>query len=216
MKKEIILQQISTKCENLQPAMKEEKRRQGKTNQDIVDSTGLSASTVNKFFAGSAIDPPISAAAAMAIDLGMSLDSLMGIKDSPQQDSREEIQRLELELAHRDELLRKTEEQVALLQERSDLMVAELERKEADMRAVRAGWKPVVYGMCGLSILLALFLFVYVFLDAANPDVGLIRKSASSPIVYIAALSLTCVVLYIGHTFVKKRMERKKNANHSH
>lgn len=210
-----ICQKIAPYCANLSSAMKEEKKKQRKTNQDIIDSTGLSPSTVNKFFAGSLPDPSVSSAAAIAIDLGLSLDSLMGIKEAPQ-DSSSQIQRLESEIAHRDELLRKTEEQVALLQERSDLMVAELERKEADMRSVRAGWKPIVYGMCGLSILLALFLFVYVFLDARNPDIGLIRRSASSPIVYLAAMSIIGVVLYIGHTFVKKRMERLKNADHSH
>lgn len=215
MKDELILQQISTLCDNLPSAMKEEKERQRKTNQQIADSTGLSISTVNKFFAGSLSNPGIFSVAPIAIDLGMSLDSLMGITEAPQ-DSHSEIQRLESEIAHRDELQRKTEEQVALLRERSALMVAELERKEADMRAVRSSWKPIVYGLCGLSILLAMFLFVYVFLDARNPDVGLIRRSTSSPIVYIAAMSIVGIVLYIGHTFVKKRMERKKNADHSH
>lgn len=215
MKNKLILQHISTFCDNLPSAMKEEKERQRKTNQQIADSTGLSISTVNKFFAGSLSNPGIFSVAPIAIDLGMSLDALMGITEAPQ-DSSSQIHFLESEIAHRDELLRKTEEQVALLQERSDLMVAELERKEADMRSVRAGWKPIVYGMCGLSILLALFLFVYVFLDARNPDIGLIRSGASSPVVYLAAISIVGVVLYIGHTFVKKRMERKKNADHSH
>lgn len=213
MEEKHIYQQISTFCENLPGEMKAEKERQRKTNQQIADSTGLSISTVNKFFAGSLSNPGIYSVAPIAIDLGMSLDKLMGITEAPQ-DSGDEIRRLETEVAHRDELLRKTEGQVALLQERSDLMVAELGRKEAEIQAIRASWKPVVYGMCGLSILLAVFLIVYVFLDVRNPDIGLIRKTVSSPVVYLAAFSLAGVVLYIGHTFVKKRMERTKNADH--
>lgn len=213
MEEKHIYQQISTFCDNLPGEMKVEKERQRKTNQQIADSTGLSISTVNKFFAGSLSNPGIYSVAPIAIDLGMSLDKLMGITEAPQ-DSGDEIRRLETEVAHRDELLRKTEGQVALLQERSDLMVAELGRKEAEIQAIRASWKPVVYGMCGLSILLAVFLIVYVFLDVRNPDIGLIRKTVSSPVVYLAAFSLAGVVLYIGHTFVKKRMERTKNADH--
>lgn len=215
MKDELILQQISTLCDNLPSTMKEEKERQRKTNQQIAGSTGLSISTVNKFFAGSLSNPGIFSVAPIAIDLGMSLDKLMGITEATQ-NSDDEIRRLETEVTHRDELLHKTEEQVALLQERSDLMVTELERKETEIQAVRASWKPVVYGLCGLSILLAVFLFVYVFLDARNPEMGLIRKTVSSPIVYVAAFSLAGVVLYIGHTFVKKRLERTKNADHPH
>lgn len=213
MEEKHIYQQISTFCDNLPGEMKVEKERQRKTNQQIADSTGLSISTVNKFFAGSLSNPGIYSVAPIAIDLGMSLDKLMGITEAPQ-DSGDEIRRLETEVAHRDELLRKTEGQVALLQERSDLMVAELGRKEAEIQAIRASWKPVVYGMCGLSILLAVFLIVYVFLDVRNPDIGLIRKTVSSPVVYLAAFSLAGVVLYIGHAFVKKRMERTKNADH--
>lgn len=203
-----ICQQIAPCCADLSSAMKDEKKRQGKTNQDIIDSTGLSPSTVNKFFAGSLPDPSVSSAAAIAIDLGMSLDSLMGIKEAPQ-DSSGQIQHLESEIAHRDELLQKTEEQVSLLQERSRLM-------EKEIAAVRNSWRSVAYSMAGLAILFGCFLMVYVLLDVANPGIGLFQGSKLSPIVYLAAFSIIGTVLFIGHSMSKKRMERKKNADHSH
>ena len=47
-----IIQQISTICENLPTKMKNAKEDQHKTNQQIIDSTGLSESTVKNFSQG--------------------------------------------------------------------------------------------------------------------------------------------------------------------
>ena len=49
MEKRKIIQQISTICDNLPAKMKWAKEEQHKTNQQIIDSTGLSESMVKKF-----------------------------------------------------------------------------------------------------------------------------------------------------------------------
>ena len=74
MEKRKIIQQISTICDNLPTKMKWAKEEQHKTNQQIIDSTGLSESMVKKFFSGHLAGPSIYDVTAIAIDLGLSLD----------------------------------------------------------------------------------------------------------------------------------------------
>lgn len=203
-----IIQQISTICENLPAKMKNAKEDQHKTNQQIIDSTGLSESTVKKFFSGHLSGPSIYDVTAMAIDLDLSLDELMELSP-PKQDQSAEIEQLKTELAHKEEMLAEKDKAIARLEERSHMM-------EKEISAVRSSWKVVTYGATGLSILFGLFLMVYVFLDMRNPNLGLFRGDTVAPIVYVAAFSIIGTSLFIGQTMVKRRMERKKNADNSH
>lgn len=199
MENQITYIELSEKCGNLPHIMRLEKEAQHKTNQQVADETGLPVYTVNKFFAGSLSNLGIYTVAPIAVALGLSLDQLLGITQAPPES---DAKRLEEELAHKDQLLQKTEEQVALLQERSRMM-------EREINAVRANWKPVVYGLTGLCILLAVYLLTYVTLDARNPNLGLIQAARSSPLVYVAGLSIVSMCLYIGHLFTKRKNQKK-------
>lgn len=202
-----ILQQISTVCDNLPVKMKQAKEEQRKTNQQIIDSTGLSESTVKKFFSGHLSGPSIYDVTAMAIDLGLSLDELMELSP-PKQDQSAEIKQLKIEIAHKEEMLAEKDKAISRLEDRSHMM-------ENEISTVRGNWKEIAYGVSGLSVLFGLFLMVYVFLDMRNPNLGLFRGDTAAPIVYVAAFSIVGTCLFIGHTMVKRRMERKKNADNT-
>lgn len=208
MENKQIIQQISTICDNLPNKMKWAKEAQHKTNQQIIDSTGLSESMVKKFFSGHLSGPSIYDVTAIAIDLDLSLDELMELSP-PKQDQSAEIERLKAEISHKEEMLAEKDNAIARLEERSHMM-------EKEISAVRSSWKGVTYGATWLSILLGFFLMIYVFLDMKNQNFGLFRGTTVAPIVYVAAFSIIGTSLFIGHTMVKRRMERKKNADNTH
>lgn len=104
MEKRKIIQQISTICDNLPAKMKWAKEEQHKTNQQIIDSTGLSESMVKKFFSGHLTGPSIYDVTAIAIDLDLSLDELMELSP-PKKDQSAEIERLKTEISHKEELI---------------------------------------------------------------------------------------------------------------
>lgn len=205
MESKQIIQQISTICDNLPTKMKRAKEEQHKTNQQVIDSTGLSESMVKKFFSGHLTGPSIYDVTAIAIDLGLSLDELMEIS-TPEKDRSAEIDQLKTEIAHKEELLAEKDKAISRLEDRSRMM-------EKEISAVRNSWKGVTYGATGLAVLFGVFLMVYVFLDMRNPNLGLFRGTTAAPIVYIAAFAIVGTCLFIGHKAVKRRMERKKNAN---
>ncbi len=209
-----IIQQISTICDNLPAKMKKVKEDQHKTNQQIIDSTGLSESTVKKFFSGHLSGPSIYDVTAMAIDLGLSLDELMELAP-PQEDQTAELDRLRLELAHKEELLEEKDHAINRLLDRSriqedgialrntqivqkDKIIAQ---KDADIKAVRKADRPLIFGLCGLCILFTFVWAIYVVLDARNPDQGLIRAGGEiSAIIWLGAVCvvvLLVVLLYI-------------------
>lgn len=202
-----IIQEISAVCEKLPVKMKQAKEEQRKTNQQIIDSTGVCESAVKKFFPGHLSGPSIYDVTAIAIDLGLSLDELMELSP-PKQDQSAEIERLKTEIAHRDELISEKDKAISRLEERSHMM-------EKEISAVRGSWKGVTYGATGLAIMFGLFLMIYVFLDMRNPNLGLFQAGHTSPIVYVAAFSIVGVSLFVGRTMVKRRMERKKNADNT-
>lgn len=208
MENKQIIQQISTICDNLPTKMKWAKEAQHKTNQQVIDSTGLSESMVKKFFSGHLTGPSIYDVTAIAIDLGLSLDELMEIS-TPAKDQSAEIEQLKTEIVHKEELLAEKDRAISRLEERSRMM-------EKEISAVRNSWKGVTYGATGLTVLFGVFLMIYVFLDMRNPNLGLFRGTTAAPIVYIAAFAIVGTCLFIGHRMVKRRMERKKNANNTH
>lgn len=209
MEKIKIIQQISTICDNLPAKMKKAKEDQHKTNQQIIDSTGLSESTVKKFFSGHLSGPSIYDVTAMAIDLGLSLDELMEIYP-PRQDQSAEIAQLKTEIAHKEEMIAEKDKAISRLEDRSHIM-------ENEISTVRSNWKEIAYVTSGLSLLFGLFLMVYITLDARNPNIGLIRGTTAAPIVYVAAFSIIGMCFYIVQTVVRRNAKRRKrDANNAH
>ena len=208
MEKRKIIQQISTICDDLPTKMKWAKEEQHKTNQQIIDSTGLSESMVKKFFSGHLSGPSIYDVTAIAIDLDLSLDELMELSP-PKQDQSVEIARLKTEIAHRDELITEKDNAISRLEERSHML-------ENEIFAVRWNWKIITYGAVGLAMMFGLILMIYVSLDMRNPNLGLIREGHTSPIVYVAAILIVGAFLSIGHAIRLQRMEKKKNADNTH
>lgn len=209
MEKIKIIQQISTICDNLPAKMKKAKEDQHKTNQQIIDSTGLSESTVKKFFSGHLNGPSIYDVTAIAIDLGLSLDELMELSP-PKQDQSAEIEQLKTELAHKEEMLAEKDKAISRLEDRSHIM-------ENEISTVRGNWKGIAYLASGLSVLFGLFLMVYVFLDMRNPNLGLFRGTTAAPIVYVAAFTIIGTCLYIIRTAAKRNAKRRKrDANNTH
>lgn len=209
MEKIKIIQQISTICDNLPAKMKKAKEDQHKTNQQIIDSTGLSESTVKKFFSGHLNGPSIYDVTAIAIDLDLSLDKLMELSP-PKQDQSAEIEQLKTELAHKEEMLAEKDKAISRLEDRSHIM-------ENEISTVRGNWKVIAYWASGLSVLFGLFLMVYVFLDMRNPNLGLFRGATAAPIVYVAAFTIIGTCLYIIRTAVKRNAKRRKrDANNTH
>lgn len=205
----MIIQQISTICDNLPAKMKKAKEEQHKTNQQIIDSTGLSESTVKKFFSGHLSGPSIYDVTAMAIDLGLSLDELMELS-LPKQDQSAEINQLKTEIAHKEEMLAEKDKAISRLEDRSHIM-------ENEISTVRSNWKEIAYVTSGLSLLFGLFLMVYITLDARNPNIGLIRGTTAAPIVYVAAFSVIGMCFYIVQTVVRRNAKRRKrDANNAH
>lgn len=208
MENKQIIQQISTICDNLPTKMKWAKEEQHKTNQQVIDSTGLSESMVKKFFSGHLTGPSIYDVTAIAIDLGLSLDELMEIS-TPAKDQSAEIEQLKTQLAHKEELLAEKDRAISRLEERSHMI-------EKELYAVRSSWRRITYGAAGLATLFGACLMIYVFLDMKNPNLGLFRGTRSSPVVYAAAFAIAGVCLLVCRKMVKRRMEQKKNANDTH
>ena len=198
-----ILQQISTICDNLPSKMKHAKEDQHKTNQQIIDSTGVSESAVKKFFSGHLSGPSIYDVTAIAIDLGLSLDELMELSP-PKQDQSVEIERLKTEILHKEELISEKDNAISRLEERSHMM-------DKEISAVRYNWKHVTYGAAGLAVLFGIFLMVYVFLDMQNPYLGLFRSGHAAPIVYVAAFPIIATCLYIVRAVINRNTKRRKH-----
>lgn len=204
----------STISEQMQPAfdafpgkIKDEKIRKGLTSQQLSDMSGVPTATINRIITGAVINPGIFSAAALCATLGMSLDDLMGTAPQPGS-SAAELAQLQQELAHKDELLAEKEKSVDLLRERSGMMEQEIRRLNTQLQETRRTWKPLLYGLCGLCILLTIVWGVYVVLDAQQPDIGLIRSGAVSPLIWIGAAAVVVLLIMLLH-FTVSRFYRK-------
>lgn len=180
--------------------LREAKRVSGFTNQQLADAANVPQSTVSKLLAsGCNGNPNAFYLAAICEALGLSMDALMGISLPKGPDnSGEKMRSLQVEVAHKEELLQERSKQIDLLQERSKLV-------EGGIRERR----PVIYGLTGLCIILAMALMAYVVMDAQNPTMGLIRADGTNIWVYLVAMAIIVTCLFIGHTMIKKRLRRK-------
>lgn len=172
--------EMQERAEKLQEAMKAEKQKQGKTNQQMIDESGVARSTVNNFFAGALGGPGLVQTAALCKVLGMSIDNAMGLSPA----SAEDVEKLREELAHKEELIR-------IL--------------DGGVKARR----PLIYGLLGLCALLGMALMMYIILDVGRPDAGLIRADGVSPALIGLCLAGVCGGLWTAYRAVKDRVTRR-------
>lgn len=122
------------------------------TNQDIVDETGLSPSTVNNFLRGATKDPPLGTAGPICKMLGVSLDDCCDIDADPT-----ELQQAVQELTQK------------LQEANTKIEISALELKHA--REQLATYRALAW-IFGILVLLAMGALL---IDLANLGVGWIR-----------------------------------------
>lgn len=122
------------------------------TNQDIVDETGLSPSTVNNFLRGATKDPPLGTAGPICKMLGVSLDDCCDIDADPT-----ELQQAVQELTQK------------LQEANTKIEISALELKHA--REQLATYRALAW-IFGILVLLAMGALL---IDLSNLGVGWIR-----------------------------------------
>ena len=123
------------------------------TNQDIVDETGLSPSTVNNFLRGATKDPPLGTAGPICKMLGVSLDDCCDIDADPT-----ELQQAVQELTKK------------LQEANTKIEISALELKHA--REQLATYRALAW-IFGILVLLAMGALL---IDLSNLGVGWIRR----------------------------------------
>lgn len=185
-----------------------------RTYQEISDETQIPYHTVCRFFQGTMDDPGIY----IVNELAHALDVPMFAPDAP--DTTAEVERLESELCHKDELLAEKDRAIGRLVDRSRIMLTGIEfrenrlaEKENELHTVQDGSKPLVYGLLGLCVMLAAVLLVYMILDARNPYQGLIRvgEGRVSVVVLLGILGVTVAVLVLIYMAGAHRFVHRKN-----
>lgn len=204
-----IVAQMQPIFDALPEKLKGEKNRRGLTNQQLSDISGVPIATTSRILAGAVNNPGIYHIAPLCVALGVSLDGLMGVAPPPGDDAAE-LAALRQELAHREEIIAEKDKSVALLQERSYMMEREILALNAQIAETRRTWKPMLYGLCGLCILLTVVWGIYVVLDARQPDVGLIRTGAISPFVWIGAAAVVVLLVMLLHFTVSRWYRKSK------
>lgn len=168
-------------------ALRQAKDLAGETNKSVSEKSGVPISSVAKFFSGALTNPSFFMVASIAEALGVSLDELAGIP-SPEPDPA--------------------------LQSR--LAAAERELDMARKYAKRAETglderKPVIYGLVGLCIFLALAFGAYVVMDIRDTAHGLIRGgSIVSPLLYLLLIAIISTGLVTAHHIAKRRSKQKE------
>lgn len=88
-----IIAQIQKECEQFPSIVKQAKKQQGKTLQDIAEATGVPISHLSKYFSGNLANPNLYNAVAVCKYLGISLDKAFNL--SPIDDSSANLIELE-------------------------------------------------------------------------------------------------------------------------
>lgn len=189
-----------------------------RTYQEISDETQIPYHTVCRFFQGTMDDPGIY----IVNELAHALDVPMFAPDAP--DTTAEVERLESELCHKDELLAEKDKAIGRLVDRSRIMLTGIEsrdnrlaEKESELHTVQDGSKPLVYGLLGLCVMLAAVLLAYIVLDARNPYQGLIRvgEGKVSVVVFLGILGVTIAVLVLVYMAGARYFAHRKNKEES-
>ena len=189
-----------------------------RTYQEIADETKIPYHTICRFFQGSMNDPGIYTVNEISHALGVPLFSA----DRP--DATAEVEHLETELQHKDELLTEKDRAIARLLDRSRLMESGIEfrenrltEKEHELHTVQGGSKPLVYGLLSLCVVLAAVLLVYIILDVKNPYQGLIRtgEGGASIIIWGGVSGVIVALIAITHMVVSRWYAHQKNKGES-
>lgn len=217
-----IVAQMQPIFDALPEKLKDEKLRRGLTNQQLSDVSGVPIATTSRIIAGAVTNPGIFHVAALCAAMNISIDALMGI---PQPDSSAaELDALRQELEHKTELLAEKEAAVGRLLDRSRILEngistrdeqiqrqeEDIRRKDAEIKELRNFYKPLVYGLCGLCILLTVVWCIYVVLDARQPAVGLIRAGTISLFVWIGAAAVVVLLVMLLHFTVSRWYRKSK------
>lgn len=212
-----IVAQMQPVFDALPEKLKEEKNRRGLTNQQLSDISGVPIATTSRILAGAVSNPGIFHVSALCAAMGVSLDALMGMA-VPLDDCTAELTQLRQEVAHKSEMLEEKEKAIARLLDRSRMQEAgiaardaqiqnqeeDLRRRSEEAQAIRKAYKPLIYGLCGLCILLTVVWGIYVVLDARRPDVGLIRSDTVSPLIWIGAAAVVIILIMLLHFTVSR------------
>lgn len=189
---ETILQRIQPQCDALHLKMRSEKDAQQKTNQSVADSTGVPKSTVAKFFSGALSNPSVFGVSAICIDLGMSLDNLMGITPEPLNDNPSHVMELELRLES-------SEAQVKLLKEHSKRLEDGIKER-----------KPLIFGLLGMCSILFIAFMSYLVMDMSNMSFGFIRdEDHIFPVMAVLALLILSATAWVAHRLYVRRKNKK-------
>lgn len=173
------IQELSPFLSQFTDRIRQAKDEQHLTIDVIVEKSGVSVSNVTKIVSGSQSDPRLSNAAAICQTLNLSLDEVTGLVPPAPADTELAAQLLESQLREANK----------------DGQLIEL---HARLKAIL----PLVYSLCGLCIMLAMGLTVYLLGDSQYPDVGLIKwGEISGPAwvlicIIVASVGTTALLVY--------------------
>ena len=187
-----------TEYDEISQIIRQAKHEKNLTNQQLATAANVPQSFVNKLLAsGTSGSANAFYLASICKVLGLSMDDLMGLPKQEDPGQEDAIAILRTEIEHRDALLSEKDKQIKMMQ--------------TGLQSRRT----LIYSLTGLCILLAAALAAYVILDALNPAMGLIRKTGTNIGVYLMAMAIIGVCLYIGHSMVKRRSKKlREEQNH--
>lgn len=180
-----------TEYDEMSQIIRQAKHERNLTNQQLSTAANVPQSFVNKLLASGTSGSANAFYLASICDvLGLSMDDLMGLPKQEDSEQEDAIAILRTEIEHRDALLAEKDKRIKMMQ------------KGIQSR------RTLIYSLTGLCILLAAALAAYVILDALNPAMGLIRQTGTNIGVYLMAMAIIGVCLYIGHSMVKRRNKK--------
>lgn len=174
-----IIAKIQPQCDEFCQKVKEAKKAQGKTNQEIADATGIPISNISKFFSGNLSNPCIYNAAAVCIYLGMSIDEAFGLKQSEDDYSARRIAELEAEVhdlkIHLDYAL----------------------KDNMNINEALKSRKMIIASLLGICIVMISAFGFGVIYDSTLTDVGFIQGNNVAP---VSIVCITAIVIAIAVT----------------
>lgn len=180
-----VIQEMERRAKDCRITVRAEKARLGYSNKRLAEESGVGESTVNKMLSGAIPNPGVIQAAAVCRVLGVSLDREMGLEST------------QTGKAEAGPLLEEKDRAIERLLERSRM-------QEDEIKAIRGTYRPLVYGLCGLCVLLTVVWGIYVILDARAPEQGLIRAGSVSPVVWIGAAGVLVLLVMLLHITVSR------------
>jgi len=193
-------QKLYPKFESYPEAVRQAKRLKGLTIDALVESAGVSYSSVSRLCDGTQLDPKLYNSVALCKVLGLSMDEIFGLSASEAcaEELQAKLHSAELGNAH-------------LAEENKRLH--EVNRLRAEQLAARA---PVIYILLFACALQSCALIFYLFVDAQIKDAGLIRFG---DIGFVAWLLIGLILAAIGScvwaTMRFARKSSKRSADHA-